>query len=76
MSAGGAGPLPTPPLRSHLVHHGTEAGRQYAARRGDGGQDPFRAGVYRTTLPDDSPSGILRGHLRATGEGGYGRLPW
>jgi len=32
--------------------------------------------VYLATLPDDSPSGILWGHLWATGEGGYGRLPW
>ena len=27
--------------RSHLVHRGTEAGRQYVARRGGGGQDPL-----------------------------------
>ena len=32
--------------------------------------------VYLATLPDDSPSGILWGHLWATGEGGYGQLPW
>src|SRR5215471_4719830 len=32
--------------------------------------------VYLATLPDDGPSGILWGHLWATGEGGYGRLPW
>jgi NAD(P)-dependent dehydrogenase (short-subunit alcohol dehydrogenase family) len=32
--------------------------------------------VYLATLPDDGPSGILWGHLWATGDGGYGRLPW
>jgi NAD(P)-dependent dehydrogenase (short-subunit alcohol dehydrogenase family) len=33
--------------------------------------------VYLATLPGDGPSGILWGHLWATGgDGGYGPLPW
>ena len=36
------------------------------------------ASVYLATLPDDGPSGILWGHLWATGApgDGYGPLPW
>ncbi|NBE81665.1 SDR family oxidoreductase [Micromonospora rubida] len=38
-------------------------------------QEGAEASVHLATLPADGPSGVLWGHL-ATGDGGYGILPW